>query len=41
MLGGLEWSGLPIACEMYGVDDVDSLIRDLVTIRDKTQEMAS
>jgi hypothetical protein len=34
MLGGLDWAGLPVAAEMFGVDDVDSLVRDLVTIRD-------
>ena len=34
LLGGLDWAGLPIAAEMYGVDDVDALVRDLATIRE-------
>lgn len=34
ILGGLEWSGLQVAAEMFGVEDIDALVRDLVTIRD-------
>ena len=34
MLGGLDWAGLPVACELFGVKDVDALVRNLVTIRE-------
>jgi hypothetical protein len=32
-MGGIDWTALPIVAEMLGVDDVDQLILDLVTIR--------
>lgn len=34
-MGGLiDWAALPVVAEMYGITDVDSLVRDLVTIRE-------
>jgi hypothetical protein len=33
LLGGLDWNGLPVVAEMLGIEDVDQLVRDLVTIR--------
>jgi hypothetical protein len=32
-MGGLNWAALPVVAEMLGVDDVDRLVRDLVTMR--------
>ena len=34
MMGGLDWHALPVVCEMFGISDVDELVRDLVTIRE-------
>lgn len=34
MMGGIDWCGLPIVCELLGVDDVDLLVAHLVAIRD-------
>lgn len=33
-MGGLDWAALPVVAGMLGVDDVEGLIADLVTIRD-------
>lgn len=33
LMGGLDWNALPVVAEMLGIDDVDALIRDLITIR--------
>lgn len=32
--GGLDWAGLDVAVELYGVDDVEMLIERLLVIRD-------
>ena len=34
MGGEIQWVALPIFVEMFGVDDVEQFIRDLVTIRE-------
>jgi hypothetical protein len=34
LLGGIDWNGLPLVCEMFGIEDVEQLVRDLVTVRD-------
>jgi hypothetical protein len=34
ILGGLEWRGLDLVAEMFGVRDVESWIADLATLRD-------
>ena len=34
MGGQIDWNGLPVICEMYGVKDVEILIIQLTTIRD-------
>ena len=31
--GGLDWSGLPLACALYGVSDVEPLLHRLNIIR--------
>lgn len=34
MLGGeIDWQGLPVVCELVGVEDMESVILDLITIR--------
>jgi hypothetical protein len=35
IMGGLNWSALPIVVELIGVDDVELLIEQLVIIRNK------
>ena len=34
MMGGLDWSALPLIAEYFGVVDVDEFICRLVAIRD-------
>jgi hypothetical protein len=34
MLGGLEWDGLEWVAEILGVEDIERLVRDLITIRE-------
>lgn len=31
--GGLDWSGLPVFIEMFGVDDVAGLLQRLLVIK--------
>lgn len=33
-MGGIDWAALPIVCEMLGIQDVETLIVQLVAIRD-------
>jgi hypothetical protein len=34
LMGGLDWTALPLVAEMLGVKDVESLVHQLVTVRD-------
>lgn len=34
MAGGLDWSALPVVCEVLGIREPDVLIAQLVAIRD-------
>lgn len=38
MLGGLDWAGLPIVVDILGIRDVETLIVQLNTIRDRQRE---
>jgi len=38
MLGGLEWSGVEIVAEVLGVEDIETLIAQLVALRDNLDE---
>jgi len=38
MLGGLDWAGLPIVVDILGIRDVEMLIVQLNTIRDRQRE---
>ena len=31
--GGIDWQGLPLAVEMFGVDDVEALIEGLLVVK--------
>lgn len=33
-MGGIDWAALPVICEMLGIEDVETLIVQLVAIRD-------
>jgi len=33
-MGGLDWAALPIVAEMLGIEDTETLIVQLVAIRD-------
>jgi hypothetical protein len=35
IMGGLNWTALPVVVELLGVDDVELLIEQLVIIRSK------
>lgn len=34
LMGGLDWTALPIVAELLGVEDIDLLVAQLVAIRD-------
>ncbi len=34
MMGGVDWQAIPIMAEIFGVQDVEIFIEQLVTIRD-------
>jgi hypothetical protein len=38
LMGGLDWTALPVVVEMLGITDVDALVRDLVVIRESQKE---
>jgi hypothetical protein len=39
MMGGsIDWAALSFVCEILGVDDVEVLLYDLISIRDKDRE---
>jgi hypothetical protein len=38
MLGGkVDWAGLELVAEVLGIQDIEALIADLLTIRDRNQ----
>lgn len=32
-MGGIDWAGLPLACEFHGVHDVEGLLTRLMVIK--------
>ena len=34
MMGGLDWTALPIVVDLLGVEDVETLVVQLTTLRD-------
>ncbi len=43
MMGGIEWEALPMAVELFGVEDrhVERFIRQLTVIRDRNNKLQS
>jgi hypothetical protein len=37
-MGGLDWAALPIVAEMLGTSDIETLIVQLVAIRDREKD---
>lgn len=37
MMGGLDWAALPIVVDLLGVEDVETLIAQLTTLRDNPE----
>ena len=37
-MGGLDWAALPVIAEMLGIDDIETLVLQLVAIRDAQRE---
>ena len=33
-MGGIDWAALPVIAEMLGIDDIETLVLQLVAIRD-------
>jgi len=38
MMSGLDWSALPIVCDLLGVSDPEHLVQQLILLRDHTSE---
>ncbi len=34
IMSGIDWDALPLLCELYGVEDLELLIAQLVAIRE-------
>lgn len=34
LMGGLDWAALPVVVEMFGVEDVEVFVQELVAIRE-------
>jgi len=39
-LGGCEWSGFPLACELFGVRDIHEMALLLAALRDGLNDIA-
>lgn len=39
-MGGIDWAGLPLVAELLGVDDLETLIMQLIVIRDFDEQRA-
>ena len=38
IMGGIDWSALPVIAEMLGIGDIETLVLQLVAIRDAQRE---
>ena len=38
IMGGIDWAALPVVAEMLGIDDIETLVLQLVAIRDAQRE---
>jgi hypothetical protein len=34
LMGGIDWTAVPVVAELMGIKDIEALIADLATIRD-------
>jgi hypothetical protein len=41
MLGGCDWSGLPMVAEILGIDDIEGLARSLAHLRNELHKDGS
>lgn len=37
-MAGIDWAALPVIAEMLGIDDIETLVLQLVAIRDAQRE---
>jgi len=37
-MGGIDWAALPVVAEILGIDDIETLVVQLVAIRDHGKE---
>lgn len=37
-MGGVDWGGVPLMCEWWGVDDLDGLLHRLTVLKSLTRE---
>lgn len=40
-MGGLDWAALPFVVELYGIENVENFVRQLIAIRDHQSEVAN
>ncbi len=38
-MGGLDWNALPVILDIFGIEDVETYVRQLTAIRDHQAEM--
>ena len=38
IMGGIDWAAIPVIAEMLGIDDIETLVLQLVAIRDAQRE---
>jgi hypothetical protein len=38
IMGGIDWAALPVIAEMLGIGDIETLVLQLVAIRDAQRE---
>ena len=38
IMGGIDWAALPVVAEMLGIEDIETLVSQLVAIRDAQRE---
>lgn len=37
-MGGMDWAALPVVAEILGIDDIETLVAQLVTLREHGKE---
>lgn len=36
IMRGIDWAALPVVCELLGITDIETLVEQLIIIRDKS-----